>query len=227
MSDKGKTKKVVLWSILIVVLLAVLLIGAFCFAFVSYNPQFKAASLSDSDYFAGARLTQSVLFKALRSKDEKEVRILKISNREMQSVMRLSENADTLLYLIGGVKPKTPDGKNTLYKLHYDKGVLHFRVRLTDVFLKMCLVGHGQAKIKYENGKLEIDFITLKVGRFELPEKYKQMVKDGIYSYLKENSVYDIVRSSVLKVDFVEHGNVRIYYLPHRLRRHVKNTFVK
>ena len=226
MADKGKIRKIILWVIAIIFILIMSAIGIFGFVFVSVNPEFKAANLSENDYFAGARLTQNVLYRVLRSKNKNvnDVRVLKISNREMQSLMRIAENADALLYLVSGVKPDKPDGQNNIYKLDYDKGIFSFKVRLTDVWCNLCFIGHGQAKVKYSDGKLDIDFLSLKIGKFELSQKYKEQVKQYIYNYLKNEPAYDIVRSSVVKVDFVEYGNVRVYYMPYRLRNHVKNA---
>lgn len=145
----------------------------------------------------------------------------------MQSLMRIFENADSLLYITTGRKPKSADGENNIYKLAYDRGVFFFKIRLTEPCMNLCFTGHGKAEIKYAKGKLDINFLTLRVGRFELPDKYKQMVKNHIYNYLKNNSVYDIVLSSVDKVDFVTHGNVRIHYRPNRLRKHVGNALLQ
>lgn len=229
MADKSKIKKIILWAVAVIIILSILAVGVSGFVFVSINPEFKAEKLSDTDYFTGARLTQNVLYRVLRSKDkdENDVRVLKISNREMQSLMRIAENADALLYIITGRKSKNSEGKNNIYKLHYDRGIFSFKVRLTDVWLNMCFVGHGQAKLKFENGKLDIDFISLKVGKFELSQKRKEQVKQYIYNWLKNEPAYDIVRSAVLKVDFVEYGNVRVYYMPYRLRNHVKNAVMQ
>lgn len=227
MADKSKIRKIILWLAVSIFVLIATAAGIFCFVFVSLKPDFKSADLSDSDYFTGARLTQNVLYRVLRSKDkpENDVRQLKISNREMQSLMRIAENADALMYIITGRKPANPDGKNTVYKLHYDNSVFSFKVRLTDVWCNMCFIAHGQAKIKFEKGKLDIDFISLKVGKFELSQNHKEQVKQYIYNYLKNEPAYDIVRSAVTKVEFVEYGNVRVYYMPYRLRNYTKNAF--
>ncbi|MBR2722923.1 MAG: hypothetical protein IKB77_01205 [Lentisphaeria bacterium] len=227
MAEKSKAKKIILWIAAVLVVLLLTAAALFFYLFVSISPDFKSAALSDSDYFAGARITQTVLYRAMRSKNETDVRELKISNREMHSLMRIAENADSLLYLITGAKPKMKDGKNNFYKLNYDKGVFSFKVRVRDLFGKMCFIGHGQAKLKYENGKLDISFISLKVGRYELSDAQKEKVKKYIFDYLKNNSTYSIVRSAVLKVDFVEYGNVKVWYLPYRLREHIKNAVIQ
>ncbi len=226
MAEKSKAKKIILWIIAVLAVLLLSTAALFFYLFVSISPDFKSAALSDVDYFAGARITQTVLYRAMRSQKETDVRELKISNREMHSLMRIAENADSLLYLITGAKPKMKDGKNNFYKINYDNGVFSFKVRLRDLFGKMCIVGHGQAKLKYENGKLDINFISLKIGRYELSDAKKEEVKKYIYDYLKNDSTYSIIRSAVLKVDFVEYGNVRIYYLPYRLREHIRSTVI-
>lgn len=225
--NKKKSKKIIWWSVGIVLAVIAVMAGVFVFLFVSVKPDFSASKISDMDYFTGARLTQQVLYRTLKSKKDSEVRSLKISNREMQSLMVLAENGESLLYLLTGRKPRINNGSNNIYKISYDKEVFSFRVKLTDTFCNMCFIGHGKVKLKYDNGKLDIDFLSLKIGRFELSENMKDRVEKSILEYLKNDPAFGIVRSSVKNVVFREHGNITVNYYPRRLRRHIGAAAVR
>ena len=215
-----KTIKTILWSILI----AGILIGIFCFALVSRDPRLTPAVLNDADYFTGAKLTQNVLYRTLKSKNNSELRTLKISNREMQSLMNLAENGDSLLYLITGKHPHHENGKNEIYNIDYDRGVFNFTIKLTDNWLGLCFVASGQAGIAFNNGKLNIDFYSLKIGRTGVPGKCQEKIKKYIYEYLKNETAYDAVRASVRNIEFDKSGDVNIHYYPYRLRKYFKKN---
>ena len=223
MNKMKKKTKIVLWTVAVLIFLLLSAAAVFCFLFVSVEPGLKASELTDREYFTGAKIVQQVLYRTLRSKNSSEVKVLKISNREMHSLMKLAENGDSLLYLITGAKPKFANGKNEFYNIDYDGGIYTFTVKLTDTFWNLCFVARGQMKVFYTQGKLNIEFVTLKIGRFELTDNLKEKVKEKIYSYLKNEAAYDVVRAAVLKVDYLKSGEVRISYYPYRLRKYFKN----
>ncbi len=215
--------KTILWMSAAFIFCMIAAAAVFCFVFVSVDPKLKASELTDREFFTGAKAVQNVLYRTLRSKKSSEVRTLKLSNREMQDVMKLTENGDSLLYLITGAKPKFENGKNEFYNIDYDRGIYSFTVKLTGTFCNLCFVARGQMKVFYIQGKLNIEFLTLKIGRFELTDNLKEKVKEKIYSYLKNEPAYDAVRAAVIKIDYAANGDVKISYYPYRLRKYFKN----
>lgn len=219
-----KTAKIILWIVSVFIVLLMLSVGIFAYLFVSKNPEITPAKLNDMDYFTGAKISQQILYRTLKSKKSSEIRTIKINNGEMASLMNLAENGESLIYLVTGRKPQAQQGRNDVYKIFYDRGIYTFKVRLTDLWCNLCFVANGRAEIRYNNGKIDIRFLSLKLGRTELPQKYKEEVKKYIYDYLKNDRVYDAVRASVLKVEEQPGGGVKVYYYPYRLRKYFSNN---
>ncbi len=213
-------KNILLWSVIGIFIFLLLAAGIFTAVFTVKTPDFKPSALTDKDIFFGAKFTQNVLFQALKAKKQNELKVIRISNEEMKSAVKLAENGDSILYLITGIKPEKKSNNN-FYKVNYDSGLYTFIVKLTDSFLSRCFSAHGIASLQYENGKLDIDFISLKLGKVELSKKYKDKAEKYILSSLKNEPVYDIFRTSVKKIEYSENGNIKIYYYPYRLRKHI------
>lgn len=224
MNKMKKAAKISLWTVGIILFLLLLGAAVFCYAFVSKDPEIVPAKLTEMDYFTGAKISQQILYRTLKSKNRYEIRSIKIRNEEMSSLMNLAENGESLLYIITGRTPKLQKDQNEIYKIAYERGVFSFKVKLTDTWCGLCFVASGSARVRYDNGKIDIQFISLKIGRAELPEKYQEKVKEYIYNYLKTDRVYDAVRASVLKIDTGSDGDVMIYYHPYRLRKYFKNS---
>ena len=213
-------KKILIWSTIGILIFLLLAVGIFTAVFTVKTPDFAPSSLTDKDIFFGAKFTQNVLFQALKSKKQNELKVIRISNEEMKSAVKLAENGDSILYLITGIKPEKKSNSN-FYKIKYDSGIYTFTVKLTDSFISRCFAADGIASVKYDNGKMDIDFISLKLGKIELPQKYKDKAEKYILSSLKNEPVYNIFRTSVKKIEYFENGNVKIYYYPYRLRKHI------
>ena len=219
-----KTAKITLWTVAGFLFLLLLAAGVFCCAFVSYDPKITPAALSDMDYFTGARISQNILYRTLKSKTDSEIRNIKIRNNEMTSLMNLAENGEALLYLITGRKPAFMKDKNETYKVSYERGVYDFKVKLTGCWFNLCFVASGKARVAYSNGRTDIEFLSLKLGRTEMPVKIQEKVKKRIYAYLKNDRVYDVVRNSVQKIEYAPNGDVKVYYHPYRLRKYFINN---
>ncbi|MBR2509802.1 MAG: hypothetical protein IKB71_08650 [Lentisphaeria bacterium] len=219
-----KAAKITLWIVGGIFFILLLSAAVFAFLFVSKDPEFVPAQLTDMDYFTGAKISQQVLYRTLKSKKSSELRSIKISNKEMASLMNLAENGESLLYLITGKKPKFQQERNENYKISYNGGIYDFKLKLTDDWCKLCFVASGKAKIRYSSGRTEIDFLSLKVGRTELPQKIQQKIKEYIYRQLKNDSIYDAVRVAVLKVEYASNGDVKVFYYPYRLRKYFRNN---
>ena len=110
-------KKILIWSIIGILVFALLAAGIFIAVFTQKTPDFSPSELNDNDMFFGAKFTQNILFQALRTKKKDDLKVIRISNEEMQSAVKLAENGESLLYLITGIKPERTDAANNLYKI--------------------------------------------------------------------------------------------------------------
>lgn len=223
--------KIILISAAVVLLLAALTVFCvFYFAFLSDDPELKPAKLSDSTLLSesetatGFTIAQKFIHRAKRSSSS-DKHIIKISNKEMQHIMRLAENGESLIYLITGIKPRKRDGINDFYNISYDKGVYKFCVKLDEKIMDRYLVVSGDMKIYQTNGEPDIRFGSFKVGKIEMPDFIREKVKRKIYSYLKNDNTYDVVRVSVDKLEYLPNGDVNVHYYPYQLKKKIKRIF--
>ena len=141
-----KAAKITLWIVGGIFFIMLLSAAVFAFLFVSKDPEFAPAQLTDMDYFTGAKISQQVLYRTLKSKKSSELRSIKITNKEMSSLMNLAENGESLIYLITGKKPKFQQERNENYKISYNGGIYDFKIKLTDDWCNLCFVASGREK---------------------------------------------------------------------------------
>lgn len=217
---KKKTKKILILTISVILGVVLIFGGTFLCLFASTEPDMKVSELTDKDYFVGAKVAQSILSRTLKSKNPNEKKTLRLKNDELQTLLRLAENGDSLLYLISGKQPQKKVSQSEQYKITYDRGVYNFTVKLTETCCGLCFTATGAVTFEYEDGEIDVDFLSLKVGRVEMPDSVKEKLEKRICDEAVKEAAFDIIREGVSKIEYHDDGSAVITYYPYRLRKY-------